>query len=88
MGFLALILFLFKPFIERGWNTTEVKHHPQNTYVSQAFFWLFFQNSRAAKLNVFQNSSKFFAKLKENILKLNISEIFVVVDLFSILQIK
>jgi len=43
----------------------------------------FFQNSRAAKLNVFQNSSKIFAKLKENILKLNISETFVVMGLFS-----
>ena len=61
------------------------KHSKENR---PGFFWLFFQNSRAAKLNVFQNSSKCFAKLKENILKLNISETFVVVDLFSILQIK
>jgi len=60
----------------------------RSKYNAGFFFWLFFQNSRAAKLNIFQNSSKYFAKLKENILKLNILEIFVVVDLFSILQIK
>ena len=50
---------------------------------SRLFFWLFFQNSRSAKLNVFQNSSKIFAKLKKNILKLNISETFVEMGLFN-----
>ena len=34
----------------------------------QAIFGYFFQNWRAARLNIFRNSSKIFAKLKENIL--------------------
>ena len=58
------------------------------SHYSRLFYWLFFQNSRAAKLNVFQNSSYFLAKLKENILKLNISEIFVEMGLFSIQSMK
>ena len=58
-------------------------------YIRSGFFLAIFSKLKGGKTQRFSKLKQFFfAKLKENILKLNISEIFVVVDLFSILQIK
>ena len=56
--------------------------------LTAGFFLAIFSKLKGGKTQRFSKLKQFFAKLKENILKLNISEIFVVVDLFSILQIK
>lgn len=50
----------FIPIVYSASERSNKTTHIVLVQVSQAFFKLFFQNSRSTKLNVFQNSSTFF----------------------------